>query len=177
MTHRGLASLGFAVWAAALALSTSASHAQSYKQCQAEANGIIPMLKDCDAAELDRREAVLNRLYKQVLVAVSPGRQTGLRKAERAWVAFADAECDFRMSAEAGGMDAPLAYNACRLELIAHRIDDLQRALKVAQFPGGTARLAHPLLPNPQAVENADRSYAAPTGEQSSTKHPFRSRT
>ncbi len=138
MTHRGLASLGFAVWAAALVLSISASHAQSYKQCQAEANGIIPMLKDCDAAELDRREAMLNRLYKQVLVAVSPGRQVGLRKAERAWVAFADAECDFRMSAEAGGMDAPLAYNACRLELIARRIDDLQRALKVAQFLGSS---------------------------------------
>jgi len=138
MTHRGLASLGFAVWAAALVLSISASHAQSYKQCQAKANGIIPMLKDCDAAELDRREAMLNRLYKQVLVAVSPGRQVGLRKAERAWVAFADAECDFRMSAEAGGMDAPLAYNACRLELIARRIDDLQRALKVAQFLGSS---------------------------------------
>ncbi len=138
MTHRGLASLGFAVWAAALVLSISASHAQSYKQCQAEANGIIPMLKDCDAAELDRREAMLNRLYKQVLIAVSPGRQVGLRKAERAWVAFADAECDFRMSAEAGGMDAPLAYNACRLELIARRIDDLQRALKVAQFLGSS---------------------------------------
>ena len=37
-------------------------------------------------------------------------------------------------SPEVGFMDAPLVYNACRLELIARRIDDLQRALKVAQF-------------------------------------------
>lgn len=133
MKHRGLASLGFAVWAV-LALSPSASHAQSYEQCQAEADGIIPRLKDCDAAELDRREAVLNKFYKQVLRAINPGRQAELRKAERAWVVFADAECAFRMSAEAGGMNAPLLYNACRLELIARRIDDLQRALKVAQF-------------------------------------------
>lgn len=134
MTRRGLASLGFAVWAAALVLSISASHAQSYEQCQAEADGIIPRLKDCDAAELDRREAMLNRLYKQVLAAVGPGRQAGLRKTERAWVAFADDECGFRMSAEAGSMNAPLIYNACRLELIARRIDDLQKALKIAQF-------------------------------------------
>lgn len=133
MKHRGLASLGFAVWAV-LALSPSASRAQSYEQCQAEADGIVPRLKDCDAAELDRREAVLNKLYKQVLHAVDPGRQAGLRKAERAWVAFADTECAFRMSAEAGGMNAPLVYNACRLELIARRIEDLQRALKVARF-------------------------------------------
>lgn len=91
-------------------------------------------LKDCDAAELGRREASLNRLYQQLLHAIDPGRQAGLRKAERAWVAFADAECDFRMSVEAGGMNAPLVYNACRLELIARRIGDLQKALKVAQF-------------------------------------------
>ena len=133
MTHRGSASLGFAVWAA-LALPPSAARAQSYEQCQAEADEIIPRLKDCDASELDRREAVLNKLYKQVLHAVNPGRQAGLRKAERAWVAFADAECGFRMSAETGGMNAPLVYNACRLELIARRIEDLQRALEIAQF-------------------------------------------
>jgi len=140
VTRRGLASLGSAVWAAALALSTSASHAQSYEQCRAKAGGVTISLKDCDAAELDRREAVLNRLYKQVLHAVGPGRQAGLRRAERAWVAFADNECDFRMSGEAGGTDAPLVYNACRLELIARRTDDLQRALKVAQFLGATSR-------------------------------------
>lgn len=138
MTHRGLASLGLAVWAAALVLSTSASYAKSYEQCQAEPDWSIMSLKECDAAELDRREAVLNRLYKQVLHAISPGRQAGLRKAERAWVAFANNECDFRMSAETGGMNAPLVYNACRLELIARRTDDLQRALKVAQLLGGS---------------------------------------
>lgn len=111
MTHRGLASLGFAVWAAALVLSASASHAQSYKQCQEEADGNTMGLKDCDAAEVERRETMLNRLYKQVLHAAG-----------------------FRMSVEAGGTDAPLVYNACRLELIARRIDDLQRELKVAQL-------------------------------------------
>ncbi len=140
MTRRGLASLGFAVWAAALALSTSASHAQSYEQCQAEADWIIPSLKACDAAELGRREAVLNRLYKQLLHAVRPERQAGLRRAERAWVAFADNECDFRMSGEAGGMDAPLVYNTCRLELIARRTDDLRRAFEIEQFLGATSR-------------------------------------
>ena len=98
MTRRGLASLGFAVWATALVPSTSVSHAQSYEQCQAEAGGTIPSLRDCDAAELGRREAMLNRLYKQVLAAVGPGQQAALRKAERAWVAFADAECGFRMA-------------------------------------------------------------------------------
>ena len=122
MRRRGLASLGLAVWAV-LALSPTASYAQSYKQCREEADGVIPALKDCDAAELDRREAMLNKLYKQVLAAVGPGQQAGLRNAERAWVAFADAECGFRMSAEGGGMDAPLVYNACRLELIARRIE------------------------------------------------------
>ena len=134
MTHRGLACLGFAVWAAASVFPTSTSHAQSYEQCQEKSGGITTALKDCDAAELKRREATLNKLYKQVQAAVGPGQQAGLRKAERAWVAFADAECDFRMAPEVGFTDAPLVYYACRLELIARRIDDLQRALKLAQF-------------------------------------------
>lgn len=134
MTHRGLAHLGFAIWAASVCL-PSASHAQSYEQCQERAGGVTTELKDCDAAELSRREAMLNKLYQQVLHAVSPrGRQAGLRKAERAWVAFADAECDFRMSAEAGSMNAPLVYNVCRLELIARRIEDLRKALEIARF-------------------------------------------
>ena len=73
------------------------------------------MLKDCDAAELGRREAVLNRLCRQLLHAFGSGQQAGLREAERAWVAFADAECGFRMATTGSGMDAPLIYNACRL--------------------------------------------------------------
>lgn len=136
MTHRGLASLGLAVWAAALALSTSASHAQSYKQCLAKAGGNTMSLKECDGAELGRREAVLNRLYKQLLNAVDPGRLAGLRKAERAWVAFADSECRFRYSGEAGFTDAALISNACRLELIARRTDDLRQQLEIAKFLG-----------------------------------------
>lgn len=117
-----------------LVLSTSAPQARSYEQCQEKADGIIPALKGCDAAELDRREAMLNKLYKQVLAAIGPERRGGLRKAERAWVAFAEAECGFRMAPDVGYMDAPLVYNACRLELIARRIADLRRALEIAQF-------------------------------------------
>ena len=114
--------------------STSASQAQSYEQCRENAGGVIPALKDCDAAELGRREAILNKLYQQVLRAVGPGQQARLRKAERAWVAFAEAECDFRMAPEVGGMDAPLVCNVCRLEVIARRIEDLRRTLEIAQF-------------------------------------------
>lgn len=134
MTRRGLASLGVAVWAAASVFPTSASHAQSYKQCLEKSGGITTELKDCDDAELNRREATLNRIYKQVLAAVGPGQQAGLHKAERAWVAFADAECGFRMAPEVGFTDAPLVYYACRLELIARRIEDLQKALEIARF-------------------------------------------
>ncbi len=136
MTHRGLASLGFAVWAVALVPSTSASHAQSYEQCKAKSGGNTMSLKECDGAELGRRETVLNRLYKQLLHAADHGRQAGLRKAERAWVAFADSECRFRYSGEADLTDAPLVSNACRLELIARRTDDLRRQLEIEKLLG-----------------------------------------
>lgn len=93
----------------------------------------MPKLKACDGEELRRRDAVLNQAFQQLLRAVGAERGAPLRKAGRAWVASSDAECDVRMSAEAGGQDAPLVCSACRLELLACRIDDLQRALKAAR--------------------------------------------
>ena len=68
------------------------------------------------------------------MAAVDPEQQEGLRTAERAWAAFMEADCHFRMSAEAGGTDAPLLYYSCRLELTARRIEDLRQALKIATF-------------------------------------------
>ena len=121
----------------ASALSTPVSAtlpAQRYETCVAQAGGVTVQLKECDDAEMGRRDALLSQLFQNVLAAVDPERQEGLRTAERAWAAFMEADCRFRMSAEAGGTNAPLLYYDCRLELTARRIADLQQALKIATF-------------------------------------------
>ena len=131
--------LAFTVCVAISALSPYIAYAQpgdgqAYKKCQDEAGGVIPRMKECDGAELQRRDASLNQVYQDLLRTVEPERQELLRRAERAWLAFMETECTFQSSVEAGGMDEPIFYNGCRLQLIARRIEDLEGALKTAQF-------------------------------------------
>ncbi len=102
----------------------------AYARCQSASGGVTVRLKACDAAELRARDATLNALYRQLLAAIDAPRRARLQAAERAWIAFRDAECAFRMSGEAGGTMAPLIYNACRLELTAVRSQNLQEAIK-----------------------------------------------
>lgn len=143
---RCLTTLALAVWATVSMLSAPASHSQpaassgepartqSYKECTAASGGVTVELRNCDVAELQRRRAALDRLYREVLRTIAPERRELLRKAERAWTAFIQAECNFRSSVETGGSDYPLFVDGCYLELTAHRIEDLKGALKDAQF-------------------------------------------
>ena len=147
--NRHLTALAFTVWVTST-LSPYAARAQSgdeqsYEKCQDKAGGVIPSMKECDGAELQRRDAMLNQLYQELLHTVKPERQELLRRAERAWLAFMEAECAFSSSAEAGGMDEPIVYNGCRLELTAQRVERLKKALDFAQF---VDRLGKPHGPN-----------------------------
>ena len=147
MTNRRQVALALAVWAAAASiLSAPASHSQpdasgerpsrtqSYKECTAASGGVTVELRNCDVAELQRRRAVLDGLYREVLRTVAPERRDLLREAELAWTAFVEAECNFRSSVETGGSDYPLFVDGCYLELTAQRIANLKKALKGAQF-------------------------------------------
>lgn len=106
----------------------------AYASCQTRAGGVEPALKVCAAAEIDRRDALLNVSYQRLFGRVDALRRPKLRAAERAWLSFRDTECDFRMSVEAGGSNAALLYSTCRLELTALRIEDLGQALEVENF-------------------------------------------
>lgn len=124
--------------AAALCLAAggaAAAEAPSYVECQHAAGGITVRLRDCNVAELTRLDAILNQTYQSVLAALPATRQERLRTAERSWLAYADAECVFQTSAEAGASDAPLVAESCRISLITERTAQLQQALKITQAP------------------------------------------
>lgn len=122
------------VFTAVVVMAAGTAQAETYEACKAGAGGVTTKLMACGSAELKVRDAMLNQTYMQVLNAVPVSRQNQLRTAERAWVAFRDAECSFRMSAEEGGSDAPLVYNACRIQLTNQRTQDLKSASRVASF-------------------------------------------
>lgn len=110
------------------------SRQSSYTACVSAAAGVVPALKACDDHEIVARERALNLVYQQLLPVLDSARRTRLRAAQRAWIAFRDAECGFRWSAEVGGTDAALIATGCRIALTGSRTDDLRKTLRIAQF-------------------------------------------
>jgi uncharacterized protein YecT (DUF1311 family) len=88
-------------------------------QTQAEMNR-------CAGEELRRNDAQLNVAYSRLLKKLDPNRRAKLQKAERAWVAFRDAQCDYEGSESEGGSIQPLEIAACKTELTKARIAQLR---------------------------------------------------
>ena len=97
----------------------------AYDKCVAASGGVIPAIKACGAQQSQSNDGRLNQSYARVLRSTSARNQAGLRAAERAWIAFRDAECGFRYASEGGGQDASLVASQCRMELTSDRIRQL----------------------------------------------------
>ncbi|MDO7900279.1 lysozyme inhibitor LprI family protein [Pseudomonas citrulli] len=72
-------------------------------------------MNQCSAQESKAADKTLNDLYQQITARLkdNPDAKQRLVKAQRAWIAFRDAECDFSASGVEGGSVYPLIYNDC----------------------------------------------------------------
>jgi uncharacterized protein YecT (DUF1311 family) len=79
-----------------------------------------------------KSDAELNALYKKVQSRNKEDGEAGklLIAAERAWVAFRDAECAFDAAPNTGGSIYPLVYFGCLDRLTRARIDQLNQHLQ-----------------------------------------------
>jgi uncharacterized protein YecT (DUF1311 family) len=83
------------------------------------------------AADFEKADAQLNKVYKQVQAGLDAEGLAKLKAAQRAWIAFRDAEADFEADAEArGGTMAPCIYNGVRQQLTETRTADLKALLQ-----------------------------------------------
>jgi len=117
----------------ASASAADAEGSAAYAQCMQEAGGIDTAIKDCGSAEIDRQDRELNASYAALKSTLAPGLRTDLIKAQRAWLAFRDAECTFDYSRELPGSLAGLVYQSCKIRMTMARAGDLRRALDEAE--------------------------------------------
>jgi uncharacterized protein YecT (DUF1311 family) len=73
-------------------------------------------MNECAAAESRRDDAELNRVYSKLV------KSPELIAAERAWVAYRDAECAYEHAIEAGGSIASMEESMCRSNRTKERI-------------------------------------------------------
>ena len=95
----------------------------------------------CLGRKLDEQDARLNRLWTKALAAESEQGRALLRKAQRAWIAFRDAQCAYERGPEPAGSGAAVDKTLCLLRMTAERADWLaEQAGEDAAGDGGGNR-------------------------------------
>jgi uncharacterized protein YecT (DUF1311 family) len=97
------------------------------------ANATSQMAMNVCADQAYRKtDAELNAVYKQINDRLKDDKETIklLVNAQKAWLAFRDAECTFSTSASAQGSVYPMLVAQCRDGLTSKRIDELKTYLR-----------------------------------------------
>lgn len=125
-----------ALWAAALLVSSSTlpmpAAAQpsesplsaSYDACMDKSGGVTAEMHACIAAEHTRQDQQLNRNYQVLMAELTPARKKQLQTAQRLWLQYRDANCQFYADPD-GGTAAGVAAADCVLQMTAHRAREL----------------------------------------------------
>ncbi len=86
----------------------------------------------CAAEEYEEADASLNAAYKELMARLSDERdiQLLLRKAQRAWIAYRDAQCDFAAAGTLGGSMYPALRAGCLAKMTDLRTRELRKLLE-----------------------------------------------
>jgi uncharacterized protein YecT (DUF1311 family) len=116
---------------------TLAPHQQAtaYGQCMKRAKKLdFREEQGCAVVELERENARLNSTYKTLLAGlVQPADKNAMRAAQRAWIAFRDADC--ARDALDAGRNGGYASSLCAMAATSDRADQLEAFIK-AHPPG-----------------------------------------
>ena len=93
-------------------------------------------LSECAVASFSEADAELNARYKEIehRLAEAPDVKELLKKAQRAWIAFRDAECAFQSSAVQGGSEAPMIVAGCKETLTRDRLGAFETYLSCDEY-------------------------------------------
>jgi uncharacterized protein YecT (DUF1311 family) len=83
-------------------------------------------MQDCMDNDWKKSDAELNRVYQETLKKLKPEQAALLKKAQRAWLTYRDAQCEADYKVFAGGTAAPLALIQCRVTLTQERTKTLK---------------------------------------------------
>ena len=92
--------------------------------CKSRANQLE--LTQCSDRQLVKSDAVLNQTYRKLLADLDDKHRALLQKAQRAWVAFRDADCDLDASTALGGSMYGMLVADCRAAMTDTRVKDLK---------------------------------------------------
>ncbi len=85
-------------------------------------------LNMCADMAYKKTDIILNAVYSQIVARLKGDPQTTklLVTAQKSWLSFRDAECNFATSGSAEGSVYPMLVTQCRDDLTSKRIEDLK---------------------------------------------------
>jgi len=114
------------LWNGQLLAETDDQLSKEYSVCMDKAGGMTGDMIACNGEELDRQDARLNNAYKKLMSSkLSRDRKKALLKAQRAWIKFREANCDYYTDPH-GGWGARWNVSECLLTMTATRAKDLE---------------------------------------------------
>jgi uncharacterized protein YecT (DUF1311 family) len=123
----------------ALALLPSTLAARAADDC---GDGTQMEINQCEADRAGDADDRLNAAYAKVVrqLGDDAAGKAALKKAQRAWIAFRDAECDFRTSGSEQGTIYPAFYAGCLAEVTDARTADLEDVLACEEGDPGCGK-------------------------------------
>ncbi|MEQ9969287.1 lysozyme inhibitor LprI family protein [Pectobacterium carotovorum] len=88
-------------------------------------------MSQCAADEYKKVDGELNRLYQDVVKRVVIEEHKALLKsAQRKWIAYRDADCEFQTFPTTGGSVHGMVYSQCLTEKTAERVKEFKTMLR-----------------------------------------------
>jgi uncharacterized protein YecT (DUF1311 family) len=84
-------------------------------------------LNICADRDFQKADALLNKTYKETTNGMDAQTLDLLRKSQRAWLAFRDAECTYLSATNQGGSIYPMVYSGCLTRLTKLRTEQLKQ--------------------------------------------------
>jgi len=98
---------------------------KQFSACMDKSGGVTVTMLDCIGSETKRQDARLNKAYKEVMEQLPPARKKQLQEAQRAWLKYRDANCNFYADPDGGTM-ATVSANDCFMSATAARAKEIE---------------------------------------------------
>lgn len=118
--HRMILPIAVAIAATSFATAAGAQECDRNDETQSG-------LTICAGADFKASDKALNKSYGEIMRRLADDKdgRARLQAAQRAWIGFRDAECDFRTASTIGGSINPMMVAECRTELTDQRTEQL----------------------------------------------------
>jgi uncharacterized protein YecT (DUF1311 family) len=101
----------------------------AFDKCITKASAVDPAVLECIGNEHEVQDRRLNSSYKALMTKLSAPRKKQLQEAQRLWLKYVEANCDFYYDSN-GGTSARMMSAQCSVDARAQRASELEDLAK-----------------------------------------------